>query len=396
MPPFINKILNIGVKPGFQPWEIYLTRKINMITLIAMFNMVIGNIFFIVFGYYQFMVYLATAFFAAPVVFIFNYFKNYVWGAYAFNIIGFVFFFFVNMAMGIRSYGIVFYFPVVISMVQLLGRRETIKHLVILGILCFLSIVAIVTGFRYEIMTQMLSPEIENDLAAFNIIVAFFTAIAFIVVVVNESLAQERLIKSMLTEKEVLLAEVYHRVKNNMNIVTSLLNLKKNSTDSFEVREALEECRSRVYSMALVHQKVFNSKDIARLNFKAYAEDLIHDILNSLNGSKTVKMNLQMEEVQLELGNAIPCGLILNELITNSYKHAGEKGKLLEIGISLKEQNGVVELEVRDNGPGIAKGGQNKPNSLGIELIKSLTEQIGGEYAFANDHGLVFRLKFKQ
>lgn len=396
MRSIINKILNIGVKTGFQPWEIYLTRKINMLTLIAMFNMVIGNTFFFAFGYYQFIGYLSVAFFAAPLIFIFNHYKNYIWGIYAFNIIGFIFFFFVNMAMGIRSYVIVFYFPVIISMVQFLGRRETIKHLVILGALCFLSILAIVIGFRYDIMTQVLPPEIENDLAIFNILVGFFTAIAFIVVVVNESLAQERLIKNMLTEKEVLLAEVYHRVKNNMNIVTSLLNLKKNSTDSFEVREALEECRNRVYSMALVHQKVFNSKDIARLNFKDYAEDLMKDILDSLSGSKTVETHLHIEDVQLELTNAIPCGLILNELITNSYKHAGEKGKQIEISVTLKQMNGVVELEVRDNGPGIEKGKQNKPNSLGIELIKSLAEQIGGEYSFTNDNGLVFKLRFKQ
>lgn len=392
----LNKILNIGVKPNFQPWEMYLTRKINIVTLIAMFNMVAGTIFFLSLGYFQFIVYLVFAFFAAPFVLIFNYFRNYVWGAYAFYLIGFIFFFFINMAEGIHSYVIVFYFPVIISLVQLLGRRETIKHLVALGVLCFFSIIAIAFGFKYQVMTKLISPEIESDLAVFNMILGFFTAIAFIVVVVKESLAQERLIKSMLNEKEILLAEVFHRVKNNMNIVTSLLSLKKNSSDSYEVREALEECRSRVYSMALVHQKVFNSKSIVSLNFNEYAKDLVKDIINSLNGSKTVKTNLDMEDVFLELSNAIPCGLILNELITNSYKHAGEKGKLIEIDISLKKNEGFNELIVKDNGPGIEKGNQNKPNSLGIELIRSLAEQINAEHSFINNSGLEFRMKFRQ
>lgn len=367
-----------------------------MVTLIAMFNMVAGISFFLFTGYHQFIIHLAVGFVVAPLVFILNHFRNYIWGAYAFYIIGFIFFFFINMAEGIHSYVIVFYFPVIISLVQLLGRRETIKHLVALGVLCFLSIVAIVFGFKYQVMTQVVTPEMEANLAFFNIILGFFTAIAFIVVVVKESLAQERLIKSMLNEKEILLAEVFHRVKNNMNIVTSLLNLKKNSTDSFEVREALEECRSRVYSMALVHQKVFNSRNIVSLNFKEYADDLVKDIINSLNGSRSVKTKLHMEDVFLELSNAIPCGLILNELITNSYKYAGPNKEQIEIGISLKTVDGMIELQVRDNGPGIEKGAQNKPNSLGIELIRSLAEQINAECSFVNDNGLVFTMRFKQ
>lgn len=396
MRKLFNNILNIGLKPKYQPWEIFLTRKLNFITLIAMFNMSVAIVFFILIGYHQFILHCTWPLIVAPLVIILNHFKNYIWAAYAFNLIGFVFFFFVNMAEGIHSYASVFYFPVIISLVQLLGRRETLKHLIIIGIICFISIVLITFGLKYQWQPSLVNPETGMNLAIFNIILGMFTAITFIVAVVKESLSQERLIKSMLNEKEILLAEVFHRVKNNMNIVTSLLNLKKNSSDSFEVREALEECRSRVYSMALVHQKVFSSKDIVSLNFKEYAEDLMNDIINSLNGSKTVKTNLQMENVFLELSNAIPCGLILNELITNSYKYAGEKGKLIEIDISLKKANDFVELEVKDNGPGIEKGGQNKPNSLGIELIKSLAEQIGGQYSFTNNNGLVFNLRFKQ
>lgn len=353
-------------------------------------------IFFLLMGYEQFVVHCAWPLILAPSIIILNHFKNYIWAAYAFNIIGFVFFFFINLVEGINSYASVFYFPVIISLVQLLGRRETIKHLIIIGILGFISIVLIAFGLKFKWMLPLVSPEVEVNLAVFNIILGMFTAITFIVAVVKESLSQERLIKSMLNEKEILLAEVFHRVKNNMNIVTSLLSLKKNSSDSFEVREALEECRSRVYSMALVHQKVFNSKDIVRLNFKEYAQDLVKDIINSLNGSKTVRTHMQMDDVFLDLSNAIPCGLILNELITNSYKYAGGKDRLIEIDITLTEKNGFVELIVKDNGPGIEKGGQNKPNSLGIELIKSLADQISAESSFTNQNGLVFKMKFKQ
>ena len=392
----LNKVLNIGVKADYQPWEIFLTRKLNFITLIAMFNMSVAIVFFILIGYEQFVIHCVCPLLAAPFVIIFNHWKNYIWSAYIFNFIGFTFFFFINLAEGMHSYVSVFYFPIVISLIQLLGRRETIKHLIIIGVVCFISIVLIAFGLKYQWLPPLVNPEIEVNLAVFNIILGLFTAIAFITAVVKESLTQERQIKSMLNEKEILLAEVFHRVKNNMNIVTSLLNLKKNSSDSFEVRAALEECRSRVYSMALVHQKVFNSKNIVRLNFKDYANDLVNDIINSLNGSKIVKTKISMDDVFLELSNAIPCGLILNELITNSYKYAGRNGSIIEIEIKLTTNENRIELEVRDNGPGIEKGGQSKPNSLGIELIKALTEQISAEYSFTNQNGLVFNMKFKQ
>lgn len=396
MRTLLNKVLNIGIKKEYQPWEVFLTRKINFITLIAAFNMSTAIVFFLLIGYNQFIFHCTWPLVLAPLIILTNHFKNYVWAAYVFNIIGFVFFFFINLAEGINSYASVFYFPVIISLVQLLGRRETIKHLVIIGALGFISIVFIAFGLKYQWMPQLVNRDIEVNLAVFNIILGLFTAITFIVAVVKESLSQERQIKSMLAEKEILLAEVFHRVKNNMNIVTSLLSLKKNSSDSFEVREALEECRSRVYSMALVHQKVFNNKNEVSLNFKEYAHDLVNDIINSLNGSKTVKTKLDLDDVFLDLSNAIPCGLILNELITNSYKYAGQNGKPIEIEITLKSKGDFVELEVKDNGPGIEKGEQNKPNSLGIELIKSLSEQISAEYSFTNQNGLVFKMKFKQ
>ena len=392
----LNKILNIGLQPQYQPWEIFLSRKLNFITLIAMFNMAVAITFFVLIGYYQFIIHCVCAFAAAPFVIVFNRWKNYIWAAYAFNLIGFIFFFFINLAEGIHSYGAVFYFPVIISLVQLLGRRETLRHLIIIGTFCFISIVLITFGLKYEWLPPLINPEIETNLAVFNIILGLFTAITFIVAVVKESLSQERLIKGMLTEKEILLAEVFHRVKNNMNIVTSLLSLKKSTSDSPEVKEALEECRSRVFSMALVHQKIFNNNNVMSLNFKEYIQDLVSEIINSLEGIKDVKTNLQIEEVSLELSNAIPCGLILNELITNSYKYAGTNGQQIIIDISLKLRGDYILIEVRDNGPGIPKEAFNKPNALGIELIKSLADQIGADHRFTNQQGLVFNMKFEQ
>ncbi len=298
--------------------------------------------------------------------------------------------------MGKDSYMLLFYFPVLISLIQLLGRREMVKHLIILSVLGFASIVSIVMGFRFHWVIPIVEEGSFSNLMVFNILVSFFTAISFIIVVVSESLAQERLIKNMLTEKEVLLSEVFHRVKNNMNIVTSLLNLKKNSSNSVEVQEALEECRTRVFSMALVHQKIFERERVIDLNFKDYIHDLLNELISSLGKNDKADVLIEADSIFIELSNAIPCGLILNEFVTNSYKYAQQSGKKLQLKISLKKRNDFIEFELRDNGPGLPSDVSTKTNSLGIGLMKSLSEQIDGQYSFSNDNGLVFKLKFKQ
>jgi len=331
-----------------------------------------------------------------PGAFFCNKFKNYIWSAYWFFLIGFIFFMFINLKMGKDSYMLLFYFPVLISLIQLLGRRELIKHLIILSVCGFASIVFIVLGFRFHWVTPIVEEALLSNLMVFNILLSFFTAISFIIVVVSESLAQERLIKNMLTEKEVLLSEVFHRVKNNMNIVTSLLNLKKNSSSSPEVQDALEECRTRVFSMALVHQKIFERERVIDLNFKDYIHDLLNELMSSLGKDSKTDIVIDTDSIFIELSNAIPCGLILNEFVTNSFKYAQQPGKTLQLKILLKKQNDFIEFELRDNGPGLPPDVSTKTNSLGMGLMKSLSEQIDGQYSFTNENGLVFKLRFKQ
>lgn len=396
MKHFLNKIVNSGVKPGYQPWEIHLTRKLNSIAFIAIPNFVVAISFFEIFGYNEFAFDCYWALCALFIVPVLNIFKNYLWATYWFFCYGFWFFVSLNLKEGRESYMILFYFPVIISMVQLLAQKETFKHLIILGGVCLLSIITIVIGFKYQIFKVYLNDEITGNLITLNILLSFLSTIAFILVVASESIRQENLIKKMLKEKEILLAEVFHRVKNNMNIVTSLLNIKKNMSDSPEVQNALEDCRGRVYAMALVHHNIFNNNNIIGLNFKEYVKILVTEIKNTLSDNEEVEINLETEDVNLELSNAIPCGLILNELITNSFKYGLSENKKLQLLVKLKKNKDMIEFEVKDNGPGIAEAVIKSKNTLGLELIKSLSEQIGGVHSFSNNMGLVFNLKFKQ
>lgn len=392
---WFNKFVNTGVKQHYQPWEIYLTRKLNLIAIISMCNMIIALVFFQISGCNDIFIDCFVSLLVIPFLIALNHYKNYVWTAYGFYLVGFSLLASMCLKMGIDSYIILFYFPMMISMIQLLGRREMLKHLIMISIFCFVTIIVIVIGYTGNVYNFEMGDGKFKDTKLFNIFLAFTSALAFNISIVSESIGQEQLIKKMLKEKEVLLAEVFHRVKNNMNIVTSLLNLKKEISDSQEVKDALEDCRNRVFSMALVHQTIFNNNSIVELNFKTYIESLTTEIKNSLGSNKKVEIHLNTELVMLDLSTAIPCGLILNELITNSFKYASSDDKALVIDIKMRQLNTMVELEVRDNGKGLPENWKQNSHSLGMELISSLCEQIDGTHQFKNDKGLVFNLAFK-
>ncbi len=392
---WFHKLINVGVKPNYQPWEIYLTRKLNLIATISMCNMIIALVFFQISGYNDIFIDCLLSLLVLPFLMALNHYKNYLWTAYGFYILGFSLLASMCLKMGIDSYIILFYFPMMISMIQLLGRKEMLKHLIIISIFCFITIIVIVIGYTGNVYNFELGNGKFKETKLFNILLAFTSALAFNISIVSESIGQENLIKKMLKEKEVLLAEVFHRVKNNMNIVTSLLNLKKEISNSQEVKDALEDCRNRVFSMALVHQTIFNNNSIVELNFKAYIESLTTEIKNALASNKPVEIRLDTELVMLDLSSAIPCGLILNELITNSFKYAGRDDIPLVIDVKMRQHNTTVELEVRDNGKGLPDNWEQNNFSLGMELISSLSEQIDGIHQFKNDKGLVFNLVFK-
>lgn len=392
---FINKIANIGVKKNYQPWEIFLTRKLNLSSFFGFINVCIGLFSFLLIGYYssvfEFLIVLALA----PFVFILNSKFNYISASYLFTCIGCFLFFFISVKTGPQAFAILYFFPFVLVLMQMLGRSETYFHLVILFILCFITILAIIFSFHFEVFQVAISDSLIAPIRYVNIILSFFIALAFIFIVSFDVNKQEKQLKTALQQKEVLLAELFHRVKNNLNLVTSLLNLKKNTITSKEAQDAIEECRNMVFSMALVHTRIYNSSNIDNIDFKEYLDILTLELINSFGGTDSLEIELISEPISLSLTQAIPCGLIINEFITNSYKHAQVKEKKLKVILILKQQKDEVSIELKDNGPGNMTQQQEK-NSLGLGLIKSLTEQLDGESRFFNNNGLQFNLKFKK
>ena len=202
-----------------------------------------------------------------------------------------------------------------------------------------------------------------------------------------------KFLENAVQEQETLLAELNHRVKNNMAIIVSLLNMQKNRTDNLETQGALQDVHDRVMSMALVHQKMYQKKNISMVELAPYITELIAEIRNSIDLKKNITFKTEIEPIQLDLSTTIPLGLILNELITNAIKHAFPSKENPEIFIALKKvDESHFEVLVDDNGIGSTAPNLSKRNGLGMKLIESLTEQINGKCEFKTDNGLRFKL----
>jgi two-component sensor histidine kinase len=381
----LTKILNTGIRIDYLPWEITLTRKLNFLSVIGFFNVLLTLFLFVSFSMEQVLPHFVTILSLAPFILAFNKWFGYLAAAYLFSLMGLYFFFTLTWIYGFDSFIMLYYFPMLISTIQMLGRKETWIHLLVLLVLYFVSMVLLTVLLNYGSLLT-LDRDVLDILRPFNVVMSFMLSIIMIAFVTYENYKQENSIVQMLREKEILLAELNHRVKNNMNIVTSLLNLKKNAASNKDVQLALEDCQFRVYSMALVHNQMYADSAIGKLDFKKYIDDLTKNIEQALGGEAFV--HVQTDEVDLSLQKAIPCGLIINELLTNAYKHARVPGKQLEIFVTIEKRDDKLHFHVYDNGPGVQTFAQGKPdNSLGFELIRSLWEQLEATFRFANDPG---------
>ena len=208
--------------------------------------------------------------------------------------------------------------------------------------------------------------------------------------------AEDKIVAS-LKEKEVLIQEINHRVKNNMQIISSLLSLQANHTSSDEAAEILKESRGRVKSMAMIHEKLYHSSNLSQLNMAEYLNNLVSDILRSYsNVSSNVTSNVYIDDIYLNINTALPMGLMVNELVSNSIKHAFPEGEG-NINIKLEYDGEKYILTVSDNGIGLP--GDVDPfesSSLGLKLVNSLSIQLEGDLSVLRDGETTFILKFNE
>ena len=207
----------------------------------------------------------------------------------------------------------------------------------------------------------------------------------------------DREIQASLKEKEVLLLEIHHRVKNNMQIISSLLNLQSSKVKDTEVVGMFQESRDRIRAMALIHEKLYQSKDLAQVNLAQYIESLYLHLYHMYRvDSSAIRLNKHIEDVFLDINIAIPIGLVINELVSNALKHAFPNGSQGEICIELScEMEGKYRLLVKDNGVGLPPGVDiENPDTLGMQLVYDLVAQIGGKIDIDSCDGAAFQVTF--
>ena len=200
--------------------------------------------------------------------------------------------------------------------------------------------------------------------------------------------AEER-IKASLGEKEVLLKEINHRVKNNLQIISSLLNLQSREIQDEQTLRSFQVSQDRIKAMALVHEKLYQSDDLSRIDFGEYIKSLADDLRSSYGlGSQNVKLKIDVDEIRLGVDTAIPCGVIVNELVSNSLKHAFPGGRSGEIVISFREVDGQYTMVFKDDGVGIPEDLDiSRPSSLGLTIVNALVGQLDGAIDIGRNGG---------
>lgn len=214
---------------------------------------------------------------------------------------------------------------------------------------------------------------------------------------VTERIKAEAALQRSLREKEILLREIHHRVKNNMQVISSMINLQAHLIENEKVKEIFKQCQKRIRSMALVHEKLYSSPDLTSIDFGNYLESIAQIIFHEYQWQLgQIEMEKRIEPLRLNINLAIPLGLIVNELLTNCFKHAFPQGRSGKIWITLeKVTEKRAKLEIKDNGVGIPEDIEwKKPKTMGLTIIDALVDQIDGEMEIDRVAGTAIRIFF--
>jgi len=215
----------------------------------------------------------------------------------------------------------------------------------------------------------------------------------------GEVMRSEQAMRGSLREKEVLLKEVHHRVKNNLQVISSLLNLQARYLPDPAAREIFRASQHRVQSIALVHEKLYQSADLSHVDFGDYTVALLDNLFETFDaGPRGISKLVDIGAIRLSVDIAIPCGLIVNELVTNALKHAFPGGREGTVRVILRESaDGALDLTVGDDGVGLPEGmDPRKTSSLGLDLVFTFADQLDAEVKIGNQGGSFYRFRFRK
>lgn len=279
----------------------------------------------------------------------------------------------------------------------------------ILGMLLYLSSYGIIEFANYNNVPPIIkvSPEILSSLYYLNVLMA----IAFLIVLTSSfskfqnDIAKEvqeknteleknqKELEKLLNEKNTLLSETHHRVKNNLAVISGLFDLQLMYDKDPRLKELLSNSKNRIKSMSLIHESLYHQSNVSKIDLRTYIEDLVNEIAKTQSSSVPVQLQFDLDEVYLDLSQSIPCGLIINEVVSNCFKHAFENSDNPVIKVSLKLEHGI-KLVIKDNGSGIDLANSEDINSLGMTLIDAFTRQLEGDFSYRIENGTEFSLNF--
>lgn len=328
--------------------------------------------------------------------------------SFLFTIVSLAIFYFDSYS-GILSGTYLYHFPLILAIAFIFDMREDKKlmlfHFLLIIVFLTINVVTDYTLFRSDFLTD----QKRSQMFMFNLIFSAASVGFFVYIMIQNNLKEsylyiqrieerrqsEKAVKEALDEKNILISELHHRVKNNLAIISGLFSLKINDNLHDDAKNVLLESRNRVRSMALIHNRLYKSDSMTNVNFEEYAKELISEISASYpTVANSVKIDTDINNVSININSAIPCGLILNELLTNSYKHAFKNKSDGQIHVSFVNDNNTILMTVKDNGIGLPTDYKQK-QSLGVTVIESLSEQLDGSFNFSNNNGTCFELKFK-
>ncbi|MBI3518567.1 MAG: sensor histidine kinase [Bacteroidetes bacterium] len=385
-------------------------RIVNLFALITLLGLVLGitTVFFIT-GNYPTPVVLFTAMSSLSILF-FNWQKKYNTATYIFVICINFCIFILNEQYDISVGNYLYYFPVVFCVALLHNPTKTNTRTIIFFIIILLGFVAAMT-FNIDSLKLANITEADNRiLLMYNCGLTVSLTILLVYLVVklinrqnNEAIAllhkeQEAQLKisQSLKEKDVLLAEIQHRVKNNLAVITGLLNLQTEKAPCNTSKQLMIESRNRVMSISMVHERLYKKDNLSKIDFKIYVSELVKEVITSFsNATGSIKIEEELDKVEMEITKAVPIGLIINEALTNSLKHAFQHHpENPTIYIRMQIIYDRIQISVSDNGIGFSDIEKRSDTSLGISLIESLADQIDAKVVFRNEPGACVSLVF--
>jgi two-component sensor histidine kinase len=406
------RILNFGVQEDLSFHDRRRIKSVNLLNIVVIFFLLIGltNWFFIK-ADFPILIELLFMFFAATSIFLS--YKKYVDIAFALFTVNVSFsLFFIGEYYPIDTGAYLFYFPVLVSVVLLNNPSRIDKfsvfHFTVCAVAFILNLAIDVPQWQintidpYQIRIlwyyDVVLSVVLTGLLTFLLNKTIFNQNKEILQQIDDIKKTKAEVKVSLKEKEVLLAELHHRVKNNLAIISGLLNLQEDAVNNTEAKQIISETKDRIMSMALVHKMLFKNPEFKTINFGKYSSELITELFNSYNLLEEVQLKEEYETINLSINTCIPLGLILNEIVTNSIKYGlnNDQSENKQFSVSIKNTNNHVSLIVKDSGIGFNKDFNSdlETSSLGIVLIRSLTEQIDGKVHFSNSNGAKIEINF--